>query len=168
MRPELPPGNIPLERHAEIRRRVDAGQPLDAISRATCLDRETARQFARAATVDELLVKATTRESELDQFKPYICQRWNEGVTDTAALHAELRERGWTGSTQTVRRYVRPFRQTPAAPDPAPPVPKTRQITRWLLTRPDRPRPGEEAQLEAIRALLPAHRRARRGRDRLR
>ena len=143
------------ERYAEIRRRVDAGQPLDAISRATGLNRKTVRRFARAATVDELLVKATTRESKLDQFKPYICQRWNEGVTDAAALHAELRQRGWAGSTQTVRRYVRPFRQALAAPDPAPAVPKTRQITRWLLTRPDHLPADEQAQLEAIRARCP-------------
>jgi len=27
-----------------------------------------------------------------------------------AALHGELREQGWAGSAQTVRRYVRPFR----------------------------------------------------------
>jgi hypothetical protein len=73
-------------------------------------------------------------------------QRWNEGVTDAAALHAELRERGWAGSEQTVRRYVRPFRQAPAAPGPAPAVPKTRQITRWLLTRPDHLQAGEQAQ----------------------
>ena len=143
------------ERYAEIRRRVDAGQPLDAISRATGLDRKTVRRFARATTVDELLVKATTRESKLDEFKPYICQRWNQGVTDAAALHAELRERGWAGSTQTVRRYVRPFRQALAAPDPAPAVPKTRQITRWLLTRPDHLPAGEQAQLAAIRARCP-------------
>jgi transposase len=143
------------ERYAEIRRRVDAGQPLDAISRATGLDRKTVRRFARAATVDELLVKATTRESKLDEFKPYICQRWNEGVTDAAALHAELRERGWAGSTQTVRRYVRPFRQALAAPAPAPAVPKTRQITRWLLTRPDHLQPDEQAQIQAIRARCP-------------
>ena len=143
------------ERYAEIRRRVDAGQPLDAISRATGLNRKTVRRFARAATVDELLVKATTRESKLDQFKPYICQRWNQGLTDAAALHAELRERGWAGSTQTVRRYVRPFRQALAAPGPAPAVPKTRQITRWLLTRPDHLQADEQAQLDAIRTRCP-------------
>jgi len=56
---------------------------------------------------------------------------------------------------QTVRRYVRPFRQAAAAPDPAPAVPKTRQITRWLLTRPDHLQAGEQAQLAAIRARCP-------------
>jgi transposase len=143
------------ERYAEIRHRLDAGQSLGAISRATGLDRKTVRRFARAGSAGELLVKATSRESKLDEFTPYLHQRWNEGVTDAAALHAELRERGWAGSAQTVRRYVRPFRQALAAPDPAPPVPKTRQITRWLLTRPDRLQADEQAQLEAIRARCP-------------
>ena len=72
---------------------------------------------------------------------PYLCQRWNEGITDATALHAELRERGFTGSVRTVRRYVAPFRQG-AAPDPVPAVPKTRQITRWLLSNPEHLKPG--------------------------
>jgi transposase len=143
------------ERYAEIRGRLDAGESLSAISRVTGLDRKTVQRFARAGSADELLGKATSRESRLDEFKPYICQRWNEGVTDAAALHAELQERGWAGSVQTVRRYVRPFRQAAAAPGPAPAVPKTRQITRWLLTRPDHLQADEQAQLAAIRARCP-------------
>jgi transposase len=116
------------ERYADIRARLDAGQSLGAISRATELDRKTVQRFARAGCADELLVKAVSRESKLDEFKPYLHQRWNEGIHDTALLHAELRERGWAGSAQTIRRYVRPFRQA-AAPAPYPAVPKTRQIT---------------------------------------
>jgi transposase len=143
------------ERHAEIRQRLDAGESLSAISRVTGLDRKTVQRFARAGSAEELLGKATSREPELDQFKPYLHQRQNEGVTDAAALHAELRQRGWAGSERTVRRYVRPFRQAPAAPGPAPAVPKTRQITRWLLTRPGHLQPDEQAQLQAIRACCP-------------
>ena len=45
---------------------------------------------------------ATSGESKLDEFKPYLHQRWNEGVTDAAALHAGLRERGWAGSMDMV------------------------------------------------------------------
>ena len=89
------------ERYAEIRGRLDAGESLSAISRATGLDRKTVQRFARAGSAGELLGKATSRESKLDEFTPYLHQRWNEGVTDAAALHAELRERGWAGSEQT-------------------------------------------------------------------
>ena len=143
------------ERHAAVRERLDAGQSLAAICRALDLDRKTVQRFARAASVDELLVNAMNRESKLDSFKPYICQRWNDGITDAAALHAELLERGWTGSVKTVRRYVAPFRQLAAAPDPGPAVPKTRQITRWLLTRPDHLRPEEQEQLGQIKERCP-------------
>jgi transposase len=143
------------ERYAEIRGRLDAGESLSAISRATGLDRKTVQRFARAGSAEELLGKATSRESKLDEFTPYLHQRWNEGVTDAAVLHAELRQRGWAGSEQTVRRYVRPFRQALAAPGPAPAVPKTRQITRWLLTRPDRLRPEEQEQLGQITGRCP-------------
>ncbi len=143
------------ERYAEIGARLEAGESLSAICRATGLDRKTVQRFARAGSIDELLVKAINRESKLDPFKPWICQRWNEGVTDAAVLHAELQERGWTGSDKTVRRYVAPFRQAAAAPDPAPAVPKTRQITRWLLSRPDHLQPEETAQLDAIKDHCP-------------
>jgi transposase len=143
------------DRYAGIHRRLDAGESLSAISRVTGLDRKTVQRFARAGSVEELLGKATTRESKLDEFMPYLHQRWNEGITDAAQLQAELQQRGWAGSEQTVRRYVRPFRQARAAPGPAPAVPKTRQITRWLLTRPDHLQAGEQAQLDAIRARCP-------------
>ena len=113
------------------------------------------QRFAREPDVAKLLIKATSRDSKLDPFKPWINQRWNEGITDAAALHAELQGRGWTGSEQAVRRYVRPFRQLAAAPPPAPAIPKARQITRWLLSRPANLDPGEQFQLDDIRARCP-------------
>jgi transposase len=143
------------ERYAAIHELLQAGESLHGISRVLSLSRPTVRRFARAASVDELLAEATGRESKLDPLTPYICQRWNEGLTDAAALHAGLRQRGYTGSVRTVRRYVAPFRQAATAPDPAPAAPKTRQVTRWLLTRPDHLQPEEQAQLNAIRASCP-------------
>jgi transposase len=143
------------ERYADIRARLDGNQSVSAISRATGLDRKTVQRFARAQSIDELLVRAVTRQAKVDEFKPYLCQRWNEGVRDAAVLHAELRQRGWAGSVQAVRRYVAPFRKTDAAPEPPPSVPKTRQITRLLLTRPDHLQPDERAQLAGTRAHCP-------------
>jgi transposase len=143
------------ERYADIRARLEENQSIASISRATGLDRKTVQRFARAGSIDELLVRAVTRETKTDEFKPYLCQRWNEGVRDAAVLHAELRQRGWAGSVQTVRRYLAPFRKTDAAPEPPPAVPKTRQITRLLLTRPDHLQSDEQAQLAGIRAQCP-------------
>ena len=142
------------ERYAEIRQRLDAGQPEAAIRRATGLDRRTVQRYARAASADELLA-SMSRESKLDEFKPYICQRWNQGLTDAAQIHAELAQRGWTGSPQTVRRYVHLLRQAGAAVTPAPAVPKTREISRWLLSRPGSLDDGDQARLAAVRAGCP-------------
>jgi transposase len=50
---------------------------------------------------------------------------------------------------------VAPFRGAAAAPDPVPAVPKARQITRWLLSRPEHLQPREQASLNAIRASCP-------------
>lgn len=143
------------ERHAAISELLAAGHSLGAISRELGLDRHTVRRFARQPDVDKLLVKATSRDSKLDPFKPWINQRWNQGITDAAVLHAGLQAQGWTGSVQAVRRYIRPFRQRTAAPPLAPAVPKTRQITGWLLSRPASLDPGEQAQLAGIRARCP-------------
>jgi transposase len=113
------------------------------------------QRFAREPDVEKLLVKATSRESKLEPYKPWIHQRWNQGVTDATVLHTELQAQGWTGSVQAVRRYVRPFRASPAAPPPAPAVPKTRQITRWLLSRTENLQPDEQEKLAAIRTRCP-------------
>lgn len=101
------------------------------------------------------LLAESIRESSLDPFRPYLHQRWNEGLTDATALHAELHQRGYTGSVRTVRRYLAPFRHDGAAPDPAPALPKARQITRWLLSRPGHLTPDELAQLTVIRSRCP-------------
>jgi transposase len=143
------------ERHAAICELLADGHSLSAISRTLGLDRQTVQRFAREPDVAKLLVKATSRDSKLDPFKGWINQRWNDGITDAAALHAELQGRGWTGSAQAVRRYVRQFRPLAAAPPPAPAVPKARQITRWLLSRPASLDSGEQAQLDGIRARCP-------------
>ena len=142
------------ERYAAIHELLAAGESLHAISRSLSLSRPTVRRFARAASPADLLAESL-RESKLDPFRPYICQRWNEGLTDATALHSELQERGFTGSVRTLRRYLAPYRHGTAAPDPAPAVPKARQITRWLLSRPDHLQPEEQAQLAAIRGRCP-------------
>ena len=143
------------ERHAAVHELLAAGSSLGAICRVLYLDRKTVQRFARETDVAKLLVKATSRESRLDPFKPCIHRRWNEGITDAAALHAELQAQGWRGSVQAVRRYGRPFRQQAIAPPPPPVVPKARQITRWLLSRPEHLQPDERDQLAAVQDRCP-------------
>ena len=153
---------------ARHRERYDAVQALRAggcsireTARRLGLARGTVQKFASAASIDELLVKATRRPTILDPFKPYLNQRWNDGITSAAALHEEIRARGWKGDSLAVSRYLRQFRtadgrdrQARARPQltapAAPPAPRPRQVTRWMMTRPDNLAGEDAAQLARL------------------
>ena len=149
------------ERHAAVQALRAEGCPIREIARRLELNRNTVLKFANAASIDELLVKATSRPSILDPFKPYLGQRWNDGITSAAALHEEIRARGWTGGILTVERYLRQFRtadgrdrQARAKPQrtapPAPALPKPRQVTRWIMTHPDHLASDDAANLARL------------------
>jgi hypothetical protein len=124
--------------------------------RQTGLAKETVRRFYRAATVDGLL--ATVRDgrpSFLDDYKPYLHQRWNEGCANVRQLHAELKERGYKGGYGTIRDYVLPFREADAAPPAVPGQPKARDLASWILTDPDNLDDDEKDKLAQAREGCP-------------
>lgn len=143
------------ERHQAVSDLVAKGVSLTAIAAQLGLDRTTVRRFARAREVDELLVKTRQRASLLDGFTDYLHHRWTQGVRDAAALTGELRELGFRGSDQTVRRYLRPLRDGRSAPPARPPAPTVREVTSWLL----RPRStlgdGDQVRLKQVLAVCP-------------
>ncbi|HYA52833.1 MAG TPA: ISL3 family transposase [Streptosporangiaceae bacterium] len=155
------------DRYAAVQALRAGGCSVREIARRLGLARNTAQKFASAASIDELLVKATSRPSILDPFKPYLNQRWNQGITSAAALHEEIRARGWTGDIQAVQRYLRQFRtadgrdrQARARPQltapPAPAPPKPRQVTRWIMTHPDHLASDDAAALARLLDASPA------------
>lgn len=111
MKRRLPLDPFPSrDRHAAVHGLLAVGHSEREAARILGLSRGTVHRFAAAASAGELLVRATSRASRLDRYKPYLRQRWNEGITTATVLHAELQARGWQGSVQAVERYVRPFR----------------------------------------------------------
>ncbi len=128
------------------------GKGIKPIKRETGLAKETVRRFYYAESVDELLAKVKDgRPSILDEHKPYLHQRWNEGCTNVLRLHAELKERGYKGSYGTVRDYVLPFREAGAAPPAVPGPPKARDLARWITADPDNLNDDEKAKLAQAR-----------------
>jgi len=149
------------ERHAAVQALRDQGCTVAEIARRLDLDPGTAAKFAHAASPGELLVTATSRPAILDPFKPYLGQRWNDGITTAAALHEEIRALGWAGHLHAVERYLRQFRtadgrnrQAAARPQltapAAPPLPKPRQATRWIMTHPDHLAEDDAANLARL------------------
>jgi transposase len=153
------------ERHAAVHELLQAGRSQREAAEILGLSPRTVSRFARERDAAGLLVKATCQESRLDPFKPWIDHRLNEGLTSAVALHAEMAAtQGWAGSVRAVQRYVRQFRaadgrtragRTTRPAPAAPPVPKTRQITRWLLSRPGSFDADDQAQLAAVTASCP-------------
>ncbi|MEU7864317.1 hypothetical protein [Nonomuraea sp. NPDC049141] len=143
------------ERYAAVQELLAKDWTISAIARKLRLDRHTVRKFARAEAVQDLLAKATGRSDLLTPFLPYLTQRFSDGCTDAARLTREIRAQGYTGSPQTVRRYLHPLRDsapTAHAPSSAPTI---REATRWITCHPDRLTPDDQAKLTDLRALSP-------------
>ncbi|MFE5708919.1 transposase, partial [Rhodococcus koreensis] len=129
---------------------------ISAIGRKLSLNRRTVRRSVRATDVEELLAKTRFRTSLLDQFKPYLHERFNAGCTDAARLTCEIVELGYRGSDNTVRRYLQSLRDAHNALPPAAVAPIIRQTTGWPTRRPDRLTDDEREQLNAPLGRSPA------------
>jgi hypothetical protein len=147
------------ERYAAVQQLLADGHSLGAIARELQLDRSTVRRFTRATSIEELLVKTVNRTGLLDGFTEHLTARFHAGTTDAVTLHAELQTLGFTGSVQTVRRYLHPLRQgrpnSPRRSRPHPTVPKPRHIVRWIMTDPTQLDPDELTQLTQVLGCCP-------------
>ena len=144
------------QRYEQVQALRAQGKGIKPIMRETGLAKETVRRFYRAASAGELLAKTRDgRPSLLDDYKPYLHQRWNEGCTNVRQLHAELRERGYRGSYGTISGYVQPFREAGAAPPAVPGPPKARDVASWILKDPDTLSDDQKAGLAKAREHCP-------------
>ncbi|MGW2189026.1 transposase [Streptomyces sp. NPDC001719] len=128
------------QRHTTVHDLLGQGLGIRAVARHLDLAVNTALRYARATTWQEL---ATGRwqnlPSTLDPYKPYLHRRWREGQTVAVKLHAELRERGFTGSYSAVPDYLQRFRRTP---DDTPPATAAGRAAGDRMDHPQ-PRPGQ-------------------------
>lgn len=123
-------------RHAQVADLREQGMALRAIARALDISVRTVRRYARADTAEQLIAPNRTRGYRpLDAFKPYLQARYNDGVTVTAVLFAEITARGYHGSLRTVREFLATIRAD--TPPPAT-IPTTRQITSWIMRPEDK------------------------------
>jgi transposase len=115
------------------------------------LDGKTVRRYLRAATADELLTEIVPREHELDEHVAYLAERWEQGCTNAASLTAELRGRGYRGSTRTVRRHLQGWRDGSIKPAAMTAIaPKPREVTGWLIRPVGERTDREQADLTRI------------------
>jgi transposase len=145
------------ERYAAVHQLRSEGLSLRAIVAELGLAKGTVRRFVRAATVDELLTNDGTgrRQSLLEEFKPYLHQRWTAGCTNATQLFGEIKALGYRGRYQIVRDYLRPFRNSVRVPEPAPLAPKVRRVVGWIMSNPKDMTDEDRQRLEGILARSP-------------
>ncbi|MFW6694849.1 transposase [Streptomyces sp. MAR4 CNX-425] len=143
------------ERHQAVQNLHAEGRSLRGISRDLDLDYYAVRRYARTANVDELLVKVTQRRTRLDDYKPYIYDRFTHGCRNASQLFREVRDQGFRGERTAVSRYVRLLRDGVVTTPPPPALPKPRRALRWIMTHPQRLRPDEAVGVKEIRAACP-------------
>jgi len=95
------------------------------------------------------------RASVLEGFTDWLHQRWKQGCTDAAQLTKELKAQGYSGSDQTVRRYLRPFRSGRPTPPPRPTPPTVREVTGWIMRRPEALQAEEQTRSQQVLARCP-------------
>jgi hypothetical protein len=87
------------------------------------------------------------RSRPLDRYKPYLLQRWNEGIRNSRQLWRELRAQGYQQSSGPVQRFIGPLRQPTGKPH------KFKAEAAAPLYRPEEVRQRPLAALQAARLL---------------
>jgi transposase len=84
------------------------GLSIRDICRRTGFSRNTVRKVLRGE--HPLKVQAGARGSKLDAFKPYLRERFEQYQLSAVRLHPEITAMGYSGSIQTVRRFLQSLR----------------------------------------------------------
>jgi transposase len=140
------------ERHAVVHDLLAQGKTHSQICKTLGLSAHTVRKFMRAATAEQVITGPVPRSSRIDHFAPYLQERWNQGCTDAAQLHAEIQAQGYHGSKRSARRHLQPLRAALTAPVTPPPPPTVREVTRWITSHPGHLTSEETAQLAQVKA----------------
>ncbi|MEU9060166.1 ISL3 family transposase [Streptomyces sp. NPDC048430] len=141
-------------RHAAIHALLEAGHSRRSIQRQLGMTWRTVQRFADAAVPEELFTgQWQNRKSVLDEYKPYLDERWNEGCSNAWKLWEEIVPLGYKGSYQRVRAYIRMKRTSPRSVTARPPSPRT--VAGWILRRPESLTESEQLQLKNVHANCP-------------
>ena len=105
------------QRHEQVQKLKAEGKRIAAITRELRLAPGTARRYYHADSADELVAASLAGwPSMLDDYKPHLHQRRNEGCTNIQQLHREVKALGFRGSYATVYAYLAPFQGRPRRP----------------------------------------------------
>jgi transposase len=140
--------------HTAVHELLAAGHSQRAIARQLGMGGKTVARYARATTPETLFTgQWQNRPTKLDNYKPYLHQRWTSGFTNVWALWKEITAQGYTGGYGAVSAYIRPMRTTPQPVGTRPP--SSRRVAGWIATHPDNLTEQHRLQLASVLAHCP-------------
>ncbi|MFF6815270.1 ISL3 family transposase [Streptomyces sp. NPDC012403] len=142
-------------RHATVHALLEAGHSRRSIGRQLNMTHRTVKSLADAAKPEDLFRGQWqhNRTSVLDEYKPYLDERWDEGCTNAWKLWEEIVPLGYRGSYGRVSAYLREKRTSLRPVTAQPPAPRV--VTRWILSRPETLTEVEQLRLKAVLANCP-------------
>ncbi|MER7513377.1 ISL3 family transposase [Streptomyces lavendulae] len=113
-------------RHATVHALLEAGHSRRSIGRQLNMTHRTVKSLADAAKPEDLFRGQWqyNRTSVLDEYKPYLDERWDEGCTNASKLWEEIVPLGYRGSYGRVSAYLREKRTSPRPVTAQPPAPR--------------------------------------------
>jgi transposase len=144
-----------LERYQQVVAMFHSGQTQATISRALGMGRKTIRRWLRRGEFPER--KPPHRSPpKVSEFADYLAQRWNEGCHNAARLYQEIRQKGYAGKHNMVRRFVAGWRKTGKATSPDAPQRISPKHAALLVTRPaDKINDEQQQLLDRIQTQCP-------------
>ncbi|MEV3933716.1 hypothetical protein [Streptomyces sp. NPDC049944] len=141
--------------HATVHAMLEAGHSRRAIGRQRHMTHRTVKGLADAVRPEDLFRGhwQYNRTSALDEYKPYLDERWDEGCTNAWKLWEEIIPLGYEGSYGIVSAYIRKKRTSPRPVTARPPGPRV--VSRWILSRPETLTELEQLRLKAVLAECP-------------
>ncbi|MFI2686777.1 transposase [Streptomyces sp. NPDC018586] len=113
-------------KHATVHALLPAGHSRRSVQRELGMTYRTVQRLADAARPEDLFQRQwQNRRTKLDDFKPYLHERWAQGCTNAWTLWEEIKSQGYTGGYGPVRAYLQLFRTSPTAPAARPPSLRT-------------------------------------------
>lgn len=148
------------ERIEHARENYAQGWTQKEIARALGVKPKTISRYLQGRSTK---VNRQRSRRNLDPFKPYLLQRWNEGCHNAAQLFREIKSKDYPGEATMVRLFVRQLREASGTLpvnqgqlcglqeiDPLVRPPTLRTLTWWVLRRPEDRKEAEEKLLDGV------------------
>jgi transposase len=100
---------VTLEEWMEVKQLLNQGHSQRAVARLTGLSRNTVARLAAQPAPQAF--RQTARPSQLDPFKPYLLERFQQYPLSAVRLLAEIGPMGYPGSIDVLRRYLATLRR---------------------------------------------------------